>query len=209
MSAGKDDKILERHEKTQHTHLVIYRKSTTANDFESEIHTRNNSIKTSTLNPEAEAFFPRVESNINIHAVAVFFTLILSSFIIYALELCPPSQYSEYGLVHDDAVKVLQGIRVKNVNRLVFGTLNINSLPTKFEQLKLIIGNYLDILVIVETKLDASFNSEEFFIRGYTKPYRLDRNRNGGGVIIFIREVIPCKELNKHQFHKNVEGLFN
>ena len=81
-------------------------------------------------------------------------------------------------------------------------------MPPKFEQLKLIIGNYLDILVIQETKLDPSFSIEQFMISGYTKPYRLDRNRNGGGVIIYVREDIPSKELKKHNFTKNIEGLF-
>ena len=77
---------------------------------------------------------------------------------------------------------------------IVIGTLNINSLPSKFEQLKLIICNYLDILVIQETKLHPRFSNEQFMITGYTKSYRLDRNRNGGGVIIYVREDIPSKE---------------
>ena len=75
-------------------------------------------------------------------------------------------------------------------------------MPPKFEQLKLIIGNYLDILVIQETKLDPSFSDEQFMISGYTKPYRLDRNRNGGGIIKYVREDIPSKEFKKHNFAK-------
>ena len=39
-------------------------------------------------------------------------------------------------------------------------------------------------------------------------PYRLDRNRNGGGVIIYVWENIPSKELKKHHFTRNIEGLF-
>jgi hypothetical protein len=54
----------------------------------------------------------------------------------------------------------------------------------------------------------TSFPPEQFLIEGYSKPYRLDRNRNGGGVIIYVREDIPSKELNKHRFTKNIEGLF-
>ena len=95
-----------------------------------------------------------------------------------------------------DPCNVLKDIRIKNIDRVIIGTLNINSLSSKLELLKPIIGNYLDILVIQETKLDPSFNTEQFVIDGYTKPYRLDRNRNGGGVIIYIREDIPSKQLN-------------
>ena len=38
-------------------------------------------------------------------------------------------------------------------------------------------------------------------------PYRLDRNRNGGGVMIFVKEDIPSKLLTKHNFPSDVEGL--
>ena len=45
----------------------------------------------------------------------------------------------------------------------------------------------MDILIITETKLDDSFPIDQFIISGYSKPSRLDRNRNGGGIIIYIR----------------------
>ena len=139
------------------------------------------------------------------------FILILSSYIVNAIILNTYAQgCSRVGskLNAGDAMAILREIRVKNVNRVIIGTLNINSLPPKFEQLKLIIGNSLDILVIQETKLDPSFPHEQFVIDGYKRPYRLDRNRNGGGVIIYVREDIPSKVLNKHNFSENIEGLF-
>ena len=108
----------------------------------------------------------------------------------------------------NSAYDVLREIRVKNVNKVVIGTLNINSFASKFVQLREIIGNNLDILTIQETKLDPSFPSEQFRLEGYSEPYRLDRNRYGGGVLIYVREDIPSKLLNKHNFTKNVEGLF-
>ena len=116
------------------------------------------------------------------------------------------SDASDVGMEFPD--EILKEIRVKNVNRIVIGTLNINSLAPKFEQLKEVIGNKLDILTIQETKLDASFPPGQFLIDGYTEPYRLDRNRNGGGVMVYVREDIPSKLLNKHTFTEDVEGLF-
>ena len=110
--------------------------------------------------------------------------------------------------INESANDLLKKIRVKNVNRIVIGTLNINSLPNKFSQLKEIIGKNLDIFTIQETKLDSSFPPEQFTIEGYSKPYRLDRNREGGGVLIFVREDIPSKLLEKHSFTQYVEGLF-
>ena len=77
---------------------------------------------------------------------------------------------------------------------MVIGHLNINSLHNKFDALSFIIKDKLDILIIGETKLDYSFSEKQFIINGFTKPYRLDRNRNGGGVMVYVRADIPSKE---------------
>ena len=71
---------------------------------------------------------------------------------------------------------MLREIKIKNVNRITIGTLNINSLASKFEQLQAVLGKNLDILPIQETKLDPSFPTQQFILEGYSEPYRLDRN---------------------------------
>ena len=48
----------------------------------------------------------------------------------------------------------------------------------------------------------------QFQIEGYATPYRLDRNRNGGGVIIYVREDIPSKLLVKHSLPEDIEAIF-
>ena len=70
-------------------------------------------------------------------------------------------------------------------------------------------GN-LDILVITESKIDESFPKEQFCMKGYTPPFRLDRTSNGGGVLIYVRDDITCKELEKLGGHppNNLEGIF-
>ena len=100
-------------------------------------------------------------------------------------------------------------MRLKNLNKLIIGHLNINSIRGKFEALKEFVKNNLDILVVSETKLDHTFPVNQFHMEGY-RIIRQDRKINGqygGGVIVFIREDIPCKEL---QFPGNeeIEGLF-
>ena len=47
-----------------------------------------------------------------------------------------------------------------------------------------------------------------FLATGFSVPYRLDRNRNGGGIMIFIRDIVPSRVLTKHVFPDDVEGLF-
>ena len=110
--------------------------------------------------------------------------------------------------VSENAVQVLNKIRKKYVKNVLIGHLNINTLANKFEALTLIIKDRLDILVLVETKLDDSFTEKQFYIEGYTKPYRVDRNCDGGGILIYVRKDIPSKELKKHNFTKNIEALF-
>ena len=69
-----------------------------------------------------------------------------------------------YSLNNDDSCdtpSLLNRLKLKNVNRLVIGHLNINSLPHKFDQLKSIIGKNIDIPVITETKIDSSFPNSQ------------------------------------------------
>ena len=107
-----------------------------------------------------------------------------------------------------NAFTTLRDIRVKNLNNVIIGHLNINSLRYKFQALVDLIHEHLDILIIGETKLDHTFPENQFFIPGYKMPYRLDRNRNGGGVMIYIREDIPSNILSKHNVHEKVEAIF-
>ena len=93
-------------------------------------------------------------------AIFMAFILILSSYIVNAISIntyVPMNSGWVSNTNPEDAMNILREIRITNVNRVIIGTLNINSLPQKFEQLKLIIDNYLDVLVIQETKLDPSF----------------------------------------------------
>ena len=98
-------------------------------------------------------------------------------------------------------------LRIRNPNKIIIVNLNINSLPNKFEK-RNIVMQHTDVLVLTETKLDDTFPTGQFLVNGFSEPYRLDRNRNGGGVMIYIREDIPSKRLDKHVFPYDMEGLF-
>ena len=45
-------------------------------------------------------------------------------------------------------------------------------------------------------------------MNGFSKPYRLNRDKNEGGVMIFIRHTISSKILGKHIFPNGVESIF-
>ena len=87
----------------------------------------------------------------------------------------------------------LRVFRKKNLNKLIIAHLNVNSLRNKFELLKEQIQDNIDILMIYETKIDASFPIGQFFLNGYSTPFRLDRNAYGGGILLYVREDIPSK----------------
>ena len=88
-------------------------------------------------------------------------------------------------------LSTLKAIKLNNVNRISIGQLNINSLRNKFEFLREAISGYVDILLITETKLDNSFPCPQFHIKGYSTPYRRDRNAHGGGILLYNKEGIP------------------
>ena len=94
-----------------------------------------------------------------------------------------------------DPYSNIENIRSKNPSRLIIAQLNIISLRNKFDSLAEILHNNVDILLISETKIDSSFPTAQFKIKGYTT-YRLDRNSNWGGILLYIREDIPSALLN-------------
>ena len=89
----------------------------------------------------------------------------------------------------------LRALRKKNLNKLIIAHLNVNSLRNKLEFLKEQIQDNIDILMISETKIDASFPIGQFLLNGYSTPFRLDRNAHGGGILLYVREDIPSKLL--------------
>ena len=86
------------------------------------------------------------------------------------------------------------------MGKVIIGNLNVASLPTRIDELRNIAKDRIDILVLTETHIDASFPTEQFLIEGFKVLYRQDRNKNGGGIMIYVREDIPSKLLDKHTF---------
>ena len=87
-----------------------------------------------------------------------------------------------------------EGFESTGVGNIIIAHLNINSLRNKFDSLVQLISGSVDILVIGETKLDSTFPKKQFIIEGFKEPYRNDRNGDGGGVMIYVRDDIPCQE---------------
>ena len=87
-------------------------------------------------------------------------------------------------------VETLKFIRIEDLNKLIIAHLNINSVGNKFDFLVDKIKGNIDVLMISETKLDDSFSTGQFLINGFNGPIGQDRNKNGGGVLLYIWEDI-------------------
>ena len=103
---------------------------------------------------------------------------------------------------------ILKCLRSNNIDKIIISHLNINSVRNKFDHLvDLIMGN-IDILLISETKIDDSFPTNQFQIKSFSLPYRLDRDCNGGGLLLYIRDDIPSRILNNFPVPNAVECFF-
>ena len=109
---------------------------------------------------------------------------------------------------NDDPKKILINLKKKNRDRPIIAHLNINFLDKKFEPLMDQVMNNVDILLLSETKLDDTYPSGKYFIEGYKEPIRLDRNKNGGGLLFFVRDDLDSIEIKLHKLPKKVEALF-
>ena len=101
----------------------------------------------------------------------------------------------------------LTNLKASKENGVKIAHLKINFLYNKFEGLKLFIKDKIDVLVISETKLDDTYLSNQLQIGGFSIPSRADRNAHGG-LLIYVRDEIPCKILTNQDLPSNVEAIF-
>ena len=101
------------------------------------------------------------------------------------LSVINPDNYSNVSFE-----SVLKFYRSKFPKKLIIGHININSIRNKFEILKSMLSEVLDVLMITETKLDDSFPEQQFHIEGFNIPFRLDRNRHGGGLLYMFAIIL-------------------
>ena len=93
--------------------------------------------------------------------------------------LTDQSEKKSINTVRNSLIKMKE-LRIGNANKVIIGNLNIISIINIFEQLKETVLKYIDIIVVTETKLDETFLDSLFLTDGFSKPYRFDRNKNGG-----------------------------
>ena len=78
-----------------------------------------------------------------------------------------------------DELKRLGTKNIRNPNL----NLNIISVRNKFDDFSELIANYVDIIILAETKLDSTFPKNQFSLLGFKAPIRVDcsaNSREGG-----------------------------
>ena len=84
-------------------------------------------------------------------------------------------------------------------------SLNIGSLLKHFDEIKVFLDEYKPhILGLNETRLNDDVEDDDLFIEGYSI-VRRDRNRNGGGVAIYISDDIPYN--TRPDFDTGIESV--
>ena len=103
--------------------------------------------------------------------------------------------------------QVLKVLRNDNPSNLNFCYLNINSVRNKFTDLQIIINGNVDIVSIVEAKLDASFPSAQVTLKGYHAPYRPDINNKSGGILVYVKASIPSPCLSFEELCISIQAI--
>ena len=70
---------------------------------------------------------------------------------------------------------------------LMISYININSVRNKFTDFSGMVGDYFDILVITEAKIDSCFPTSQYLMDGIKSPYGLDVSGNSGGVFVYVK----------------------
>ena len=108
---------------------------------------------------------------------------------------------------HQYEILGLKNLRVKDFNKIIMGHLNINSIKNKSELLSSLAGAKIDTLMISETKLDATFPRNTFFIQVNSTVYRLDGNDKDGDILLCVKAGIIIFPSNRYSYPVGFEAF--
>ena len=80
-----------------------------------------------------------------------------------------------------------------------------NSIQNKFENVCEIVGNNVDLFSISQTKFESLFPNARFLLPGFHEPFRLEINHRSGGLLVYIKVLLPSKILAKFKLPINIQ----
>ena len=103
------------------------------------------------------------------------------------------------GLVSSE-FEALRKNRVDYVNNTLIVYLNTNSFRNKMVDLReIILELSLDYLVLSKTKIDQSFPTAQFYMKGYEVRARRDRDKHMDGLIEFVKNGFISKRFKEYE----------
>ena len=75
------------------------------------------------------------------------------------------------------------------------------------KNLREIINENVDIFTIAETKLDGSFPTTQFEIKGYYSPFCLDITNKIGDLLAYIKSPIPSRKLSCDDTCNSIQAI--
>ena len=72
--------------------------------------------------------------------------------------------------LHNKRISRFKMIRAENFDDIIVGSLYVNSVSPKFDEFKLIVSAYFDVIIVTETKLNDSLVKAQFCIDGFSIP---------------------------------------
>ena len=89
--------------------------------------------------------------------------------------------------------------------------MNVNSIPNKLIDLKILISDLFDILCLVESRLGESFLNSEIALKLFKKPYRLDATETSSGwklrLLVYVKPSLLSKTNNLYDFQKDIQCI--
>ena len=110
----------------------------------------------------------------------------------------------QFSLINLDQLKKL---RLGNTKNILFAYLNIISIRSKFEIFFGLLADTFDILTITENKLGDSCPTNQFLIKGFHQPFRLDINRNSGGLLTCMKSSLPVRILSNYTLPSDIQAI--
>ena len=151
------------------------------NLISSRLLTNDGVTSCSTLNPNATPFVPLSDIMCENGALAALLIIILISSAFLISEIINISSKHENDVASPRVI--LSNLRINNINKIIIGYLNINSIRNKFEYLKYLIVENIDVLLISESKHNNTFPQCQCLLDGFHTPYREGRTDKGGGLL--------------------------
>ena len=101
----------------------------------------------------------------------------------------------------------MKTFRVRNINRIIIADINVNSIRNKIYLLSEGVRGNIDILMVLETKMDGTFLTSKFIITGFSTSFTFDRTDKVGAILEYIRKDITSKLLKTLGIYDHTECL--